>query len=212
LEGETALNLLIRNEISNDYFEVENLTRKAFWNVYKPGCDEHLLIHNMRSLPCYIRRLDFIAEADGKIVGSIFYSKAKLTVPDGTVKEFISAGPLSVHPDYQKKGIGSALIRHSLKIAWKMGYTAVFITGNPVYYGRFGFKTASDFGVHLKGVPLQDKAGFFMVKLLDEHALDGIAGTFEFDACYEVDKTLLEDFEANFPPKKKEKRPGQLSE
>jgi len=196
------MNIILRNEIEKDYFIVENLTREAFWNVYKPGCDEHLLTHNIRSLPCFIKELDFVAEVDGNIVGNIIYSKAKVTDLNGNNH--------AVHPNYQKKGIGSALINHTFKLAEQLGYTAVFITGNPNYYKRFGFTAAFDYGIHLKGISENDRAEFFMVKLLKPNAIDGILGIFEFDECFEVDKNQLEEFDKQFSPKVKEKRLGQL--
>jgi predicted N-acetyltransferase YhbS len=210
LKGKKEMNMTLRNETEKDYFTVENLTREAFWNVYKPGCDEHLLVHNMRSLPCFIKELDIVAEVDGKIVGSILYSKSKLTALSGIEYESIAFGPISVHPDFQKKGIGSSLIHYTFRIAEQMGYTSVFITGNPDYYGRFGFEAASDYGIHLKGVPVEDKAEFFMVKRLSPSALSGISGVFEFDPCYDVDQTQLDEYDKQFPPKGKEKRPGQI--
>lgn len=204
------MDLILRNETESEYFAVENLTREAFWNVYRPGCDEHLIAHTLRGLPCCIRELDFVAEAGGRLVGSIFYTKSKLVEPNGNERAFASFGPISVHPDFQNRRIGSALIRRTLPIAERMGYRAIFITGNPAYYGRFGFRAASDFGIRLKGVPAGEKAEFFMVKPLKEDALKGLSGVFEFDACYEVDRSRLGAFDKRFPPKVKEKRPGQI--
>lgn len=204
------MELILRNETESEYFAVENLTREAFWNVYKPGCDEHLLVHTIRGLPCFIRELDFVAEADGKLVGSIFYTRAKLAAQSGGEQTFAAFGPISVRPNFQRKGIGSALIGRTLPLAERMGYRAVFITGNPAYYGRFGFRPASDFGIRLKGIPAEEKAEFFMAKPLKADALDGLSGVFAFDACYEVDQSRLDAFDRRFPPKRKEKRPGQL--
>ena len=206
------MNIILRNETEKDFFAVENLTREAFWNVYKPGCDEHLLTHNIRKLPCFVKELDFVAELDGNIVGNIIYSKSKVTDSNGTEHEFISFGPVAVYPDYQKKGIGSKLINHTFKLAEELGYTAVFITGNPDFYHRFGFVTAFDYDIHLKGESEDDRAEYFMVKLLKPNALDGISGVFEFDECFEVDQKQLEEYDKQFPPKVKEKLPGQLFE
>lgn len=204
------MELILRNETESDYFAVENLTREAFWNVHKPGCDEHLLAHTIRGLPCFIKELDIVAEVNGRLVGSIFYTQSKLVEPNGKERTFAAFGPISVHPDFQRQGIGAALIRHTLPIAQRMGYRAVFITGNPAYYSRFGFRPASDFGIHLKGVPVEEKAEFFMVKPLKADALEGLPGVFEFDACYEVDQSRINVFDKQFPPKMKEKRPGQI--
>ena len=67
---------IIRNETPADYREVENLVRDSFWNVYKPGADEHYYVHMMRTHPDFIPELAFVLEADGEIVGNIMYTKA----------------------------------------------------------------------------------------------------------------------------------------
>ncbi len=71
-------NVIIRLETKNDYRAVENLTREAFWNVYKPGADEHYFVHTMRTHPDFIPELAFVLELDGEIVGNIMYTKAWL--------------------------------------------------------------------------------------------------------------------------------------
>ena len=71
-------NLTIRLETEKDYRAVEELTREAFWNVYKPGADEHYFVHTMRSHPDFIPELAFVLEKDGEIVGNIMYTKAWL--------------------------------------------------------------------------------------------------------------------------------------
>ena len=110
-------NLIIRNEVENDYREVEELPREAFWNLHMPGCSEHYLIHVLRQHEDYIPELDFVAVMDGKIVGHIIYSKAKLVDEKGNEKKILTFGPLSVWPTYQRKGIGKALMNHSLAMA-----------------------------------------------------------------------------------------------
>ncbi len=204
------MNMVLRNETEKDYFAVENLTREAFWNVYKPGCDEHLLVHQIRSLPCFIQELDIVAEVNAAVVGSIIYSRSKLTDASDKEHEFITFGPISVHPGFQKRGIGSALIKHTIQLAGQMGYTAIFITGNPAYYTRFGFERAFDYAIHLKGVAIHDTADYFMVKQLKPDVLNTVSGVFEFDPCFEVDPSLLDAYDKQFPPKVKEKLPGQL--
>ena len=78
--------LTIRNETEADYAAVENLTRKAFYNVYVPGCMEHYLVRVMREHEDFVPELDFVAELDGEIVGNIMYTKACLTDEQGTEK------------------------------------------------------------------------------------------------------------------------------
>ena len=89
-------NLTIRLETENDYRAVEELTREAFWNVYKPGADEHYIVHKMRNHPDFIPELAFVLEKDGKIIGNIMYTKAWLEDENGTRKEILSFGPLCV--------------------------------------------------------------------------------------------------------------------
>lgn len=108
------MDMMIRNETENDFREVEEVTREALWNVYAPGCTEHYVVHQMRNHPDFIKELDFVAEDNGKIVGNIMYTKAWLLNEQGQEKDMISFGPLSVLPAYQRQGIGSALIRHTI--------------------------------------------------------------------------------------------------
>lgn len=202
-------NLNIRNISLKDYFSVENLIRETFWNVYKSGCEEHLVAHNMRNLPCYIKPLDLVAEIDGTIIGNIMYSKCYI-VDGENYKEFVTFGPLGVLPKYQSMGVGSALIEKSFEIAKTMNIKAIFITGNPSYYNRFGFVSASKYNIHLNGVPIDDVADFFMVKLLEDNALKKVKGICKIDDCYYVNQKELENFDKLFPPKVKQKLDTQI--
>lgn len=194
------MNIIIRLENQSDYEEVENLTREAFWDIYKPGCDEHLLVHKLRKVSAYISELDFVAMQDDRIVGNIIYSKSKIVDSEDIAHEVITFGPISVLPSLQKKGIGSALIEHTKKLAENMGYKAIVIFGNPVYYHRFGFKSAESFGI-----TTADGANFeaFMVMELYAGALQGITGKFYEDSVFHIDKEELEAFEKKFTYKEK---------
>lgn len=136
------MNIHIRQEQEQDHHEVEALTRDAFWDLYQPGCDEHFIVHRLRMQECFIPELDLVAVLDGKIIGNIMYSKAKV-VKDDTSYDILCLGPVSVLPEYQKKGIGSELIRHTLKLATDMGHRGVILFGSPKYYPRFGFRNAA---------------------------------------------------------------------
>ena len=127
------MNINIRNEIPADYRIVEELTREAFWGCMDhPTCDgEHLLVHKLRDLPSFVPELDFVAEAEGRIVGHIIYSIAKVRMPDNQEIEVLNFGPLSVHPDYKRMGVGSALMRHSIAEATRLGYRAIIFYGDP---------------------------------------------------------------------------------
>ena len=115
------MNITLRIEDEKDYRTVDNLTREAFWNVYRPGCNEHFILHKLRSSQAFIKELDFVAELGGEIVGNIVYSKAIVVDNAGTKREVIGFGPISVLPSYQKQGIGAKLIEHTVKIAKKWG-------------------------------------------------------------------------------------------
>ena len=98
--------LKIRNETEADYQIVEEVIRKAFYNVYRPGCTEHYLAHVMRGHEDFIPELDFVAELEGKAIGNIMYTKAWLRDEKGNEKEILTFGPISVLPEYQRMGYG----------------------------------------------------------------------------------------------------------
>ena len=193
----------LRLEKETDYFEVENLTREAFWNVYRPGCEEHLVLHNLRKAESFIEELAYVAVENEKIIGHIAYSKVFFESARIMSNEVIAFGPISVHPDYQKKGIGKKLIEFTSQKAKESGYKAILITGNHNYYNPLGFRSASKYHVHLPGVPTDEEAIFFMAKELEAGYLAGKPGVYDFDTCFVVDKKELEDFEQRFPYKEK---------
>lgn len=202
------MSLVIRNIEEADYKEVEILTREAFWNVYQPGCSEHLVLHNIHNDNKSIEELELVAVYNNKIVGHIVYTKGCIDGIDNN--NFIAFGPLSVMPNFQNKGIATLLVRISLQKAARLGYSAVFITGDNKYYSRFGFESASKYDIHMEGIPLEDEAPFFMVRCLKEDALKDISGYFIFDDSYNVNEEELEEFDKKFDFKKKEIREGQL--
>ena len=132
-------NTKIRLETEQDYRAVEELTREAFWNVYKPGADEHYFVHMMRSHPDFIPELAFVIEKDGEIIGNIMYTKAWLEDEQGERKEILSFGPICVAPKYQRQKISKILIEHSFDVARKMGYDVNVNFGNPGNYVSRGF-------------------------------------------------------------------------
>ena len=90
--------ITIRNEEEKDRAEVEDVIRKAFWNLYVPGCNEHYLAHIMRSHPDFLPELDFVIELDGKIIGSIMYTRNKLIEENGNEKNILTFGPVCMLP------------------------------------------------------------------------------------------------------------------
>ena len=187
--------MIIRNEIEEDFRPVEEMVKKAFWNLSEPGCNEHYLVHQVRKSEDYIPELDFVLEEDGKIIGHIIYVKAKLIAEDGTKKEILSFGPFTIHPDYQRKGYGRKLLNHSLEIAKKLGYDTVVIFGNPENYACYGFKNCKRYNVCLE-------EGVFpvalLVKELKENALAGKSWKYVESSAHQLDESGFEEFDSSF--------------
>lgn len=137
----------IRNEKKEDYRIVEEITRKAFYNLYVPGCTEHYLVHIMRGHKDFIPELDFVIELDDKIIGNIMYTKAELLDQNGERKEILTFGPVCIEPKYQRKGYGRILIEYSFEKAASLGYDVIVIFGNPANYTGRGFKSCKKFNV-----------------------------------------------------------------
>jgi len=192
-------NIELRLEEEKDHRIVEELTREAFWNIHLPGCDEHLLIHNLRRAKEFVRELDFVAVHNNKIVGNIVYVETKII---GIDKEEIvlTFGPVSVLPEYQNKGIGKRLINHTIDLSRQMGYKAIIIYGHPDYYKKFGFAESKKYNITNK----ENKfPAALLVLELWPNALDGITGIFDEGKAYETDSKELEAFDREFPRKKK---------
>lgn len=139
----------IRNEVKRDYQAVEELTRRAFYNLYVPGCVEHYLVHIMREHEDFIQELDFVLEEDGRIIGNIMYTKAKLVDETGREKKILTFGPVCVEPDLQRQGYGKQLMEHSFTKAVELGYDAIVIFGSPANYVSRGFQSCQKFQVHV---------------------------------------------------------------
>jgi predicted N-acetyltransferase YhbS len=202
------MDINIRLESPSDFRETEILTREAFWDVYKPGCDEHLLLHKMRHVAAFIRELDFVAVYQNKIIGNIIYTKAKVVNENNLEHEVLCMGPLCVLPSCQKKGIGSRLMRHSIVRAKELGYKAIIIFGNPEYYNRFGFENAQK-KYNIKTSEGENLDAFMALELYAD-SLKGIEGKFCADPVFKVDVKELEEFEKEFPYREKHVVAGQL--
>lgn len=201
------MNISIRLEKENDYRDVEYLTREAFWNLYKPGCDEHLIIHKIRKVPAFIKELSFIACDNDRIVGNIIYSKAKVINDENKEFEVLCMGPIGVLPSYHRQGIGSLLMNYSVEKAKQLGHKAVIIFGNPEYYHRFGFINAKEYGIQTSS---GENFEALMALELYDGGLSGISGKFYEDGAFKVEKDELGIFEKEFPYKEKRVTDTQL--
>jgi predicted N-acetyltransferase YhbS len=190
----------IRLEEENDYRNVEYLTREAFWNIYKPGCVEHLLVHKIRKVPAFVKELSLVACDDDKIVGNIIYSKAKVINDNNIEFEVLCMGPIAVLPSYQGQGIGSRLMNYSIEKAKQLGYIAVIIFGDHNYYHRFGFMNAQKYKIRTSS---DENFEEFMALELYAGSLNGISGKFYEDKVFKIEQDELGIFEKAFPPKEK---------
>lgn len=200
----------IRMETKDDYSEVENLTREAFWNVYRPGCLEHYVLHCYRDRSDFVPELDLVMEKDGKIIGHVMYVHSKIMSDDGRTIPIMTFGPISIAPEYKGKGYGTILLRYSMEKAKELDAGALAITGDIGFYGKSGFVVASTKGIHYDAEPRENEVPYFLIKELDNGFLDAITGIYKDPEGYFVNQTEAEAFDAHFPPKEKQKLPGQL--
>lgn len=131
--------ITFRNETPADYRAVENLTREAFWNVYKPGCDEHFILHNFRTRSEFVPELDIIMEEEGILVGHVMFARAEIKLNNSKTLPIMTFGPISIAPEFKHKGYGTVLLRYAMEKAKKMDCGALAITGNIDFYGKSGF-------------------------------------------------------------------------
>jgi predicted N-acetyltransferase YhbS len=201
------MNIAIRLEEKQEYKKVEDLTREAFWDLYRPGCSEHLIVHKIREVSAFVKELSYVACDDDTVVGNIIYSKAKVVNNENKEFAVLCMGPFAVLPPFQKKGIGSRLMNCSIEKARELGFKAVVIFGDPKYYQRFGFVNARNYGIT---TPSGEDFDAFMALELFDGAIDGITGKFYADTVFEVKDEELEVFEREFPYKEKHVTDTQL--
>ena len=200
----------IRLEREEEYRDVETLVREAFWNVYRPGCLEHYVLNQLRSDPAFVQELDFVMEYDDQIIGQNMFMHAVIQADDGREIPIMTMGPICIAPKLQRQGLGKILLDYSLARAAELGCGALCFEGNIGFYGKSGFTYASEFGIRYHGLPEGADASFFLCKELIPGYLSGITGVYSPPERYFVDEAAAEEFDRQFPPKVKEKLPGQL--
>lgn len=198
--------LTIRKERESDRAVVEDITRRAFYNLYIPGCIEHYLVHVMRDHTDFIPELDLVAELDGQIIGSIMFTKAKLTDEQGAVKDILTFGPLCVAPEHQRKGVGKALMDHAFRRGAELGYDVIVILGSPANYVSSGFQSCRRFQV------CADNGKFpagMLVKELKAGALDGRKWVYSYSSVMDIDMQAAEEYDNRLEPMEKKHLPSQ---
>ncbi len=236
LHNLTDTDYTIRLERPEDYRAAEELTRDAFWNVYRPGCQEHYVLHCYRNRPEFIPELSFVMEKDGRLIGQVMFVRTALEIitPNSqlpaddcsqhstlnTQLSIATFGPISIAPEYKRKGYGLKLLQYALARAKEMGIGAVCMEGNIDFYRHAGFVVASTLGVHYHGEPLDDEVPYFLAQELIPGYLQG-QGTDSprkeylyttpqgyFAAIEQPDAFAA--YEATFPHKEKQSLPTQL--
>ena len=201
---------LIRLEKQEDYRAVEALIRESFWNVYRPGCSEHYVIHVLRGDPAFVKELDFVMERDGELIGQNMFMKTHIDSDDGRTIPVLTMGPIAIAPELKRQGYGKKLLDYSLERAAELGYGAVLFEGNIGFYGHSGFAYARNFGIRYHDLPEGADDSFFLCKELIPGYLNGVTGVYQTPPGYYVDDADVEAFDKDFPPKEKRKLPGQI--
>ena len=203
-------NYIIRLEREEDYHDTENLVRESFWNVYRPGCLEHYVLHTLRNDAAFVRELDYVMELNGRLIGQNMFMRAEISADDGRNIPIMAMGPICIHPELQRKGYGKILLDYSLQKASELGCGALCFEGNIAFYGKSGFTYASRYGIRYHGLPEGQEASFFLCRELVSGYLDGITGEYSPPKGYFVDEAEAEEFDRAFPPKEKLILPGQI--
>ena len=203
-------NYIIRSEKTSDHRNTEDLVREAFWNVYRPGCSEHYVLHVLRDDPAFVKELNFVMEQHGRLIGQNIFVRTVINADDGRDIEVLTMGPICISPELQHKGLGRALLDYSVKKACEMGFGAVLFEGNINFYGKCGFDYAEKFGIRYHDLPDGADQSFFLCKELKEGFLDGVTGVYQTPQGYYVPDEEVEEFDKSFPPKQKLKLPGQI--
>ena len=200
----------IRPEQADDHRAVETLIRESFWNVYRPGCSEHYVIHVLRDDPAFVKELDFVMEQDGRLIGQNMFMRTVINADDGRDVPVLTMGPICITPVLKRQGYGKKLLDYSLEKAAALGYGAVLFEGNIDFYGKSGFSFARNFGIRYHDLPEGADDLFFLCRELIPGYLDSVTGVYQTPQGYYVSDEDVDAFDRQFPPKEKMKLPGQL--
>ena len=203
-------NYTIRLERKEDHRNVEDLVRNSFWNVYRPGCLEHYVLHTLRTNKDFVPELDFVMEQDGEIIGQNVFVRGQIRADNGKMVPVLAMGPICIKRELQRQGYGKILLDYCLEKATALGYGAVCFEGDIGFYGKSWFSFARNFGLRYHGLPAGADDSFFLCKELRPGYLSGVTGEYAPPQAYLVSEQEADEFDKNFPPKEKLKLPGQL--
>ena len=199
-------NVVIREEREADYARVEGLIRQAFYNLYVPGCTEHYLAHVIRPHPDFLPELDLVLELDGRLMGSIMYTRSMLVDEAGAEKGILTFGPVCIRPGYQRRGLGRRLMEESFRRAAALGFEAIVIFGDPGNYVGRGFQSCKRHRVHLEDGTYP---AAMLVKELEPGVLAGKSWTYRQSPAYDFDEEATRRFDNGLEPMEKKRLPCQ---
>ncbi len=184
---------LIRPETPADFRAVETLVRNAFWNVYRPGCMEHFVLHTLRNDPDFVPELSLVLEQSGVLLGQAAGVRANIALQNGGTLPVLNLGPLCIAPSHQRQGLGRRLLNTLLEKAAALGFGAAVLEGDPAFYGPSGFVPGKTVGVRYADDPT---AEYFLIKELRPGFLAGVRGTYRDPEDYFVCQTHPKEFAA----------------
>ena len=164
--------MIIRQVTEMDFANIYDLVKRAFQTAEVSDGNEQNFVNELRARTTYLPELEFVAEIDNKLIGHIMFSKQAVNLTKGELNALMLA-PLCVDVNYRNKQIGIKLVHYGLAKAKDLGYNAVFLLGNPVYYKHFGFKKINNWNLqNSSGVPDE----FVLGKELVANCLDTVKG------------------------------------
>ncbi|MCZ6655013.1 MAG: N-acetyltransferase [Planctomycetota bacterium] len=167
--------IVIRSEHVGDHVAIAEVNREAFGQEGEPR-----LVAALRDAEGFDPQLSLVTLRDDAVVGHILFSPIELVRDEAKVPA-LALAPMAVRPEYQRQGIGSALVRAGLKACGRAGYRMVVVLGHADYYPRFGFTPAGKRGVR---APFDVPDEAFMVLGLVDGGLDDVAGVVRYPAPF----------------------------
>ncbi|MDD6266237.1 MAG: N-acetyltransferase [Clostridia bacterium] len=184
--------LTIRPEGHKDYKDIVSLILRSFreGTDYSDGTDIIALVEEIRDSKYYIPELSFVAESDNKIVGHFLFSKFPLSSTregghgDGGDSEIVMLAPVSVHADFFRQGIGSAMLRMGIEKVREAGFKGITVEGNYKFYNQVGFRTSSEYNIFpTGGYPMKEPRCMMCMETY-KGSLDGIHGYVVYDMYF----------------------------
>ncbi len=173
----------IRQEQPSDYEVLTEVIQAAFKHDVFSDQQEYQLVIDLRKSKAYIPELALVAEIDDVVVGHILLTK--IVIEDGSERyPSLALAPISVHPNYQRRGIGRHLIERAHEQARLLGYRSVVLVGHADYYPRFGYRPAACFGIQL---PFPAPKENCMALELEKGSLKGVKGMVIYSKAFGLD-------------------------